>query len=141
MQPLNTRAAVNVIEQVFVFSMGILLMFSAYFLFEQVYSSFEQHKAIAIAEEFAGQTALATADLYLTAHAGKNILINRTVRFARLDRSYALQLSGGHAIAESGEILAEHMIPVPATSFGKAYSNGALFFSYSKGGNISLEQG
>ena len=137
----NEHAAVNLVEQVFVFSMGLLILLAVYVTFEQVERGFEQSRRIADSDEIAAHIALGIADLHLIASVGNNASVSRTVKFAKLDKIYSIELLGDHVFVESDMTTAERRIPVSVNSSGKAYSDRRLVISYSSEGRVILETG
>ncbi len=137
----NEHAVVNLVEQVFVFSMGLLILLAVYVTFEQVERGFEQNRRMADSDEIAAHISLVIADLHLIASVGNNASVSRTVTFAKLDKIYTIELSGDHVLVESDTTTAERKIPAPINSSGKAYSDGRIVISYSSEGKVILETG
>jgi len=138
----NKRAGVALlVEQVFLFSMGILVLVAVYATFSRVQIGFENKRMDVNAEDIALQTAIAAADLQATASAGRNASASRILRFPRLEGPYSIELSGRQVLVQYQASSAAKRIPAPADASGKAYSDRALLLSYSPDGTIRLEAG
>lgn len=137
----NKRAAAVLVEQVFLFLMGLIVLVAVYTTFSRVQTGFESKRMDVNAEDIALQTAIAAADLQATASAGRNASASRLLRFPRLEGPYSIELSGREVLVQYQAASSTKRIPAPADASGKAYSDRALLLSYSPDGTIRLEAG
>jgi len=137
----NKRAAIPLIEQVFLFSMGLAVLVAVYVTFTYVQTGFGNKRMDTNAEAVALQTATAAADLYVMASAGHNASASKIMRFPKLEGPYSIESSGRTVLVQYKNSGSAKAIPAPVNASGKTYSDREILLSYSPGYTILIGAG
>ncbi len=138
---MNRRAVTPIIEQFFIFAMGVFLFSMAVITFRGIERDYLD-KTAGFSVQLAGEyLSLSIMNVHELASIGKNPAIRTTVTMPNSEKTrYYMEVKGPNITAAGGQKTAAVRIPAKTTAEGNAYTNLPFNIEYS-GGKINLNSG
>lgn len=135
---MNSRAITPIIEQFFIFAMGVFLFSIVVVAFRGMEADYLDKTGELSAQLAAEYTSFSIMNVYELKNTGRNPSVYTTVTIP--NSKYFLEVKGSNVTAAAGSKTATVRLPVKIAAKGNAYTIEPINLKY-QAGNISLKGG